>query len=235
VIEEFGSELEEVITTTAFMDKSMTSPNHSTRLVLLALAVVLPKIIFLPTLSYSQGQVAAPPKPPEIHAILEKVVHPSRVKIGDSVSARLTEPTTLRDGTKIPKGTHILGKVTEIKKKADQEGPSKLGLLFDKAQLKDGVIVQLLIALVSVAPPSEPGPMDSPGKMASSTSEMEGKGTWPNGGPSKVAEPAMQPGVSNVPDIKIASVSLKSPGTILESSKRTVYLDSGSRLLLELQ
>ena len=69
------------------------------------------------------------PASPEIHAILEKIVHPKKVKVGDAVSARMTEPTKLKDGTELPKGTHILGKVTEIKMKADKEGPSKLGLL----------------------------------------------------------------------------------------------------------
>lgn len=213
----------------------MTSlPNRAIRLILLAAVLVVSGIF---PISHAQGQAAAtsPSKPPEIYAILEKVVHPNRVKVGDSVIARMMEPTTLRDGTRIPKGTHILGKVTEIRKRADKEGPSKLGLLFDKAQLKDGKIVQLLMALVSVAPPSEPGPLDSPGTMAGSTAEMEATGSWPSTGPSKVTEAALQPGVSYVPDIKIASVSLEPPGTILESVKSTVYLDSGSRLLLLVQ
>ena len=122
----------------------MFSPNHSTRLMLLMFAFVVSRIL-LPATSYAQGQVAAtaPPKPPEIHAILEKVVHPNRIKVGGAITARMTEPTKLRDGTEIAKGTHILGKVTEIKRKADKEGPSKLGLLFDRAQLKDGRLVLL--------------------------------------------------------------------------------------------
>jgi len=213
----------------------MTSlPNRGIRLILLAATLVVPGIF---PISHAQGkaEATAPPKPPEIHAILEKVVHPSRVKVGDSVTARMTEPTKLRDGTEIPKGAHILGKVTEIKKRADKEGPSKLGLLFDKAQLKDGKIVQLPMALVGVAPPSEPGALDSPGKMAGNTADMEANRTWPNGGATKVAETVMQPGVCYLPDIKISSYSMGPPGTILESAKGTVYLDSGSRLLLQVQ
>src|SRR6516165_1483973 len=71
-----------------------------------------------------------------------------------------TEPAKLKDGTELPKGTHIVGKVTEIKLKADKEGHSKLGLLFDKAQLKDGKEVPLTMALVSVAPRWEAGGVD---------------------------------------------------------------------------
>jgi len=54
-------------------------------------------------------------------------------------------------------------------------------------------------------------------------------------GTKPVSATAMQPGVCYLPDIKIASVSLGPPGTILESAKSTVYLDSGSRLLLLVQ
>ena len=88
------------------------------------------------------------------------MVHPKKVKVGDAVEARMTEPTKLKDGTELPKGTHIVGKVTEVKMKADKEGPSKLGLLFDKAQTKDGKEVPLMMALVSVAPRWEPGGVD---------------------------------------------------------------------------
>src|ERR1035438_6438286 len=45
-----------------------------------------------------------------------------------------------------------------------------------------------------------------------------------------VSEQAMQPGVSYLQDITLASYSKAEPGTILQSTKNTVYLDSGSRL-----
>ena len=97
-------------------------------------------------LAQAQPAAAAPPASPEIHAVLEKIVHPKKVKVGDEVVARTTEPTKLKDGTELPKGTHIIGKVTDVKMKADKEGPSKLGLMFDKAQLKDGKTVPVAMA-----------------------------------------------------------------------------------------
>jgi hypothetical protein len=42
----------------------------------------------------------------------------------------------------------------------------------------------------------------------------------------------MRPGVSYIPDMTIASYSMGEPGTIVQSTKTTVFLDSGSRLLL---
>ena len=199
----------------------------------------------------TQAAATAPAASPEIHAVLEKIVHPKKVKVGDEVVARLTEPTKLKDGTELAKGTHILGKVTDIKMKADKEGPSKLGLLFDKAQLKDGKEIPLTMALVSVAPRWEPGGVDpvaaengaaSAGRVtqmsqaagrsdASGSSDTLSKGLGIRGATS-VAPEAMRPGVCYVQDMTIASYSMGEPGTILQSTKTTVYLDSGSRLLL---
>ena len=214
---------------------------------------VVAAVMSMPIISWAQGQAApaAAPVSPEIHAVLEKTVHPKKVKVGDAVEARMTEPTKLKDGTELPKGTHIIGKVTEVKMKADKEGPSKLGVLFDKAQLKDGKEVPLMLALVSVAPRWEQGGVDpvaadngaaSAGRIsqmsqaAGRTEGSAGDDTLNKGlgvrGASSVSETAMRPGVSYLQDVTIASYSMGEPGTILQSTKNTVYLDSGSRLLL---
>jgi hypothetical protein len=204
----------------------------------------------------AQNQAAAttPPASPEIHAVLEKIVHPKRLNVGDAVIARVTEPTKLKDGTELPKGTHIVGKVTMIKLKADKEGPSKLGLLFDKAQLKDGKDVPLKMALVSVAPRWEQSGADPvaaengaasvgritqlnestglPAGSAGSSTLSKGLGVR---GATPVSEQAMHPGVCYLQDVTLASYSIGEPGTILQSTKNTVYLDAGSRLLLLVQ
>jgi hypothetical protein len=202
-------------------------------------------------LAQAQAAPTAESSSPEIHAVLEKVVHPKKVKVGDEVTARMTDPTKLKDGTELPKGTKIIGKVTEVKMKADKEGPSKLGLLFDKAQLKEGKEVPLTMALVSVAPRWEQGGVDpvageNTGSSAGRVGQMSqqqgraegsaGSDTLNKGlgirGSSSASANAMRPGVSYIPDMTIASYSMGEPGTIVQSTKTTVYLDSGSRLLL---
>ena len=229
---------------------------HRTGLPGCLLLAVVAAFVAIPQVSFAQSQAAAAPPPasPEIHAVLEKLVHPKKVKVGDQVSARMTEPAKLKDGTELPKGTHIVGKVTEIKLKADKEGPSKLGLLFDKAQLKDGKGVPLTMALVSVAPRWEAGGVDpvaaenqaaSAGRVtemsqaAGRTDGSAGGDTLSKGlgirGAKSVGEDAMHPGVCYLPDTTLASYSMGEPGTILQSTKNTVYLDSGTRLLLLVQ
>lgn len=228
----------------------MWSRNCKSRL-LWAVFAVVGLVTSAPRDSSAQSQAAATPESTEIHAVLEKIIHPKRVNVGDAVTARLTEPAKLKDGTELPKGTHISGKVTEIKVKADKDGPSKLGLLFDKAQFKDGKEVSLKMALVSVAPRWEPGGVDpvaaenaasSAGRIAqlngasglpagSAGSDTLGKGLGIRGA-TPVSAQSMHPGVCYFQDMTLASYSVGEPGTILQSTKTTVYLDSGSRLLL---
>jgi hypothetical protein len=219
-------------------------------LIALAIASV---ILTAPRTSLAQGQStpSAQASSPEIHAVLDKIVHPKKAKVGDEVVARTTDATKLKDGTDLPKGTHIIGKVTELKMKADKEGPSKLGLLFDKAQLKDGKEIPITMALVSVAPRWEQGGVDpvaaeNTGSSAGRIGQMSqqqgrsesgpGNDTLSKGlgirGSSAATESAMRPGVSYIPDMTIASYSMAEPGTIVQSTKTTVFLDSGSRLLL---
>jgi len=233
----------------------MSPKNRFFYLAVLAVLMIVATVSVVKPVAFAQtpAPAAAEASSPEIHAALEKIVHPKKVKVGDEVVAKMTEPTKLKDGTELPKGTKIVGKVTEVKAKADKEGPSKLGLLFTKAQLKDGKEVPVTMALVSVAPHWEPGSVDpvaaeNTGSSAGRVSQMsqqqgrsEGsagsdtlsKGLGIRGGGSAGASPdAMRPGVCYIQDMTIASYSMGEPGTIVQSTKATVFLDSGSRLLL---
>jgi len=220
----------------------------------LAALTVVSTVVIANQVAAAQGTAAPPAQAssPEIHAVLEKIVHPKKAKVGDEVVARMTDSTKLKDGTELPKGTKIVGKVTEAKMKADKEGPSKLGLLFDKAQLKDGKEIPVTMALVSVAPRWEQGSVDpvagentgSSAGRVSQMSQQEGRSGGSGGsdtlskglgirkGSSSASADAMRPGVCYIQDMTIASYSMGEPGTIVQSTKTTVYLDSGSRLLL---
>jgi hypothetical protein len=231
----------------------MSQENRFSSPLALAVLMIVPVVFVANQVAFAQTQAAptAQASSPEIHAVLEKIVHPKKVKVGDEVVARITEPTKLKDGTELPKGTHIVGKVTEVKMKADKEGPSKLGLLFDKVQLKDGKEMPVTMALVSVAPRWEQGSVDpvaaentgSSAGRVNQMSQQQGRSEGSSGsdtlnkglgirGASSTSADAMRPGICYVPDMTIASYSMGEPGTIVQSSKTTVYLDSGSRLLL---
>ena len=204
--------------------------------------------------AYAQEKSAAAAQAtsPEIQAVLEKMIHVKKAKVGDTVSARVTVGAKLKDGTEITKGSHLIGKVTEVKSKSDVEGPARLGMLFNQAQLKDGKQVEVAMVLMSVAPPWQPGGVDvaaADNKMsgAQRTQNMNGDSTPadPTSAQSSLARgglgiraantnrdpSALQPGVSYLEDIVLKSYAMGEPGTVLESKKGAFYIDSGCRLL----
>lgn len=223
---------------------------------LVALAGVVAACLVLALTVAAQTPGAAAPASPSVEckAVLDKIVLSKKAKVGDPVSAHVTDTVKLKSGTEIPKGSHLLGKVTEVKAKADSEGPAKVGLLFDKAKLKDGTEVSIALALVSVAPRWEPSGVDqvaADNKMsgAQRTEAMSGnsaQASAPDGATGSLAnaglgiragrqshdDAAMQPGVSYLEGISIASYSSAEPGTILVAPKGSFYVDSGYRLLL---
>lgn len=196
---------------------------------------------------------AAPQFDNRVFAEFDKLVHVKRVKVGDVVTAHVTAPTKMRDGTELPKGSKLVGTITEIKVKADNEGPSKLGLLFTKVVPKNGAEIPVQVALVTVAPHNQQAsvdtlsggnPMSSTNRVAAGTTNAtlnqrstegeplsRGLGARAPASKTNLAEPDLQPGKSYLPDVVLASYSMGSPGTILESKSGAVYLDSGIRLV----
>ena len=72
---------------------------------------------------------------------------------GYAVSAKLQGKVSLSDGTELPRGTVLLGKITADD--SQQQGTSKLALRFDQARLKNGTIVPIRATIVGFATPSE--------------------------------------------------------------------------------
>jgi len=69
-----------------------------------------------------------------------------RDQSGRTVSAKLQGKVSLSDGTELPRGTVLLGKVTTDD--TQQQGTSKLALRFDQARLKNGTTVPIRATIV---------------------------------------------------------------------------------------
>ena len=187
-------------------------------------------------------------------AALDKLTHAKRVKSGDTVSAHLLAPAKLSNGTELLKGTRLVGTITDLKPKADKEGPSKMGLLFTTVEPKNGKEMTVSMVLVTVAPQTQQNDVDllSAGNPFSGGNRMQagtasntlntttnegealsrGLGARAPASHNNVASTQLQPGKSYLPDVVMVSYSTMSPGTVLESRNGSVYLDAGVRLLL---
>ena len=86
-----------------------------------------------------------------INAELTAPVDSKKAKPGDPVAARTTEPTKSNGKTLIPKGSKLVGHVTQASARAKGDSESAVGIVFDKAILKNGQEVPLNVAIQALA------------------------------------------------------------------------------------
>ncbi len=77
------------------------------------------------------------------NAALSSPIDSKKCKPGDPVNARTTEAAKSEGKTAIPKGSKLVGHVTQASARAKGESESSLGIVFDKAILKNGQEVPL--------------------------------------------------------------------------------------------
>src|SRR5437667_974606 len=85
------------------------------------------------------------------NAALSSPVDSKKCKPGDPVNARTTEAVKSEGRTVIPKGAKVVGHVTEASARAKGESESALGIVFDKAILKNGEEILLSVGIQAIA------------------------------------------------------------------------------------
>src|SRR5712691_7528342 len=85
------------------------------------------------------------------NAALSSPIDSKKCKAGDPVSAHSTEAVKSEGKTVIPKGSKLVGHVTQASARAKGESESALGIVFDKAILKNGQEIPMNVAIQAVA------------------------------------------------------------------------------------
>src|SRR6266478_6509346 len=85
------------------------------------------------------------------NAALSSPIDSKKCKPGDQVTAHTTEAAKSEGKTVIPKGSRLVGHVTQASARAKGESESALGIVFDKAILKNGQEIPLNVAIQAVA------------------------------------------------------------------------------------
>jgi hypothetical protein len=77
---------------------------------------------------------------------------------GQPLTLKTEAAVTLADGTVIPEGTKLVGRVIGVRAKTDEQAGSMVVVTFDKAELKDGktIAVRSMIRAVSGLKPAAP-------------------------------------------------------------------------------
>src|SRR5579872_6698729 len=86
-----------------------------------------------------------------MNAVLTKPVDARHAKPGDQVVAKTTSNTKAADGTTVPKGTKLIGHVTEARTYAKGHSDSALGIAFDQAEMKGGETVPFNASIQALA------------------------------------------------------------------------------------
>ena len=85
------------------------------------------------------------------NAALSSPIDSKKCKPGDPVKARTTEPGKSEGKTVLPKGSKLVGHVTRASARSEGESESALGIMFDKAILKNGQEIPLNVAIQAIA------------------------------------------------------------------------------------
>src|SRR5438105_2349465 len=85
------------------------------------------------------------------NAAMSSPVDSKKCKPGDPVNARTTEAVKSEGRTVIPKGSKVVGHVTQASARAKGESESALGIVFDKAILKNGEEIPLSVGIQAIA------------------------------------------------------------------------------------
>jgi hypothetical protein len=159
-----------------------------------------------------------------MNATLVRPVDTKKNKPGDPVTARTTNSSKSPDGTALPKGTELVGHVTQAQARSKNQPESDLGIVFDKALLKNGqevpinATIQALAAAQNTAsmagsaddPELSGGSMEGGGARAARTGIVSGGGAVGavGGATSGV------PGTAGAVTAPVADVGSRAGGTV---------------------
>jgi len=201
-----------------------------------------------------------------LNATLNSSVDSKKAKPGEQITAHTTEAVKSTDGRMIlPKGTKLIGHVTQASARGNGQEQAMLAIQFDKAVLKDKQEMPLNVTIQAIAAPPQQAPSSAyggssaggagaPGTSPSNNPSMSGsRGARPDGTPpadsypsaNSTGAPGGEPNSGGPLPANMRGVygldgvritaNASGEGTVLTSSAKNVHLDGGTRLLLAVQ
>lgn len=176
------------VTLAAFCSLTLAAQQGSTaptRAVQIAAAV--------PVQSTANAPEATNPQLRPVSGELVTRIDSKKAKSGEPVVVKTTEKATTANGVVIPKGSKIMGHITEVQPHSKENPNSRITLQFDQAQLKNGQTVQIKSVIQSVAPAA--GAASAGTQDAFGTGAPGATGMTPAASPTG-ASPAGSPGMA---------------------------------------
>lgn len=187
-----------------------------------------------------------------LNAELSDTIDARKTKLGDPVRGRASEDMKAGGLIVIPRGARLIGRVTEARAAPRSDGAARLGIEFDRAELKDGRQIPLHATFFALAAPAGAltdhgsssgggfGGGSSVGEMmnASSHTPADEQSLKPSPGAIGGLDGnglfyASSRGVFGLEDMSLEPGTTASAGcSVVLANARTVRLPSGTRMLL---
>lgn len=196
-----------------------------------------------------------------VRVTLERPLDVRKNKAGDQVIVKTAEKVKSDGHDILPKGAKIIGHLTTVKARDKEEPNSALGIIFDRALLKDGGNIPLHVFIQAVAPGQDtaiPTMSMTPATAAGTSGAMgpvtgsQTAGPTPDRNPgtpariespeSPLASPAdnmtsrgeLTPACRGVLRIEGLALAPQDPnfGSVILSRNRNIQLDLGTQMML---
>lgn len=220
---------------------------------ILAITALLP--VFNLALSQAPAAPAAQPAAQAAGVVMvakiDGKLSTKNAKAGDVISAKILKSWKLTDGTEIPKGSKITGKVSIIKSKKDGNGNSMVSFRLDEIDVKGSAAIPVHGMVVAIGPSLAPkdglgansvlgrntNPQGGTGVTAASQGTGSSNGIDPNaglGGPNVRDEDNIPLG-STMPGVSLGRHLDADWTTILQGVKEDIDLDQDVLIKVQLK
>ncbi len=184
-----------------------------------------------------------------IYAELTQTIEARKAKVGEPIAARVTLAVLSRGKVLIADGAKISGHVTEAKRRSKKNPESVLGIVFDRAELKEGGELPLALTVQAVGIGGF-----STGSMASASADPDnrysaaaalpgvsghGTGSAMTPAAAELPEAAKQPaldlgskGVIGLSNLQLEEGTETTKGSLVTATSKDVKLDHGDELVL---
>jgi hypothetical protein len=179
---------------------------------------------------------ASPPKVAKHYgsfpAKVVRTLDSSKLRKGDAIEVETAGSFKLSDGTMVPKGSKLVGHVTEAKAVSKGDPQSELAIAFDKLNLVHGKQVAVMGIVQAVFPPSDEldpritnGPMEKESGIGLSGDARTG--STDSHSKAQLAENPGSVGVQGIKNLELGK------GGLLSSKGKNVKLGTDYRLIVK--
>lgn len=157
-----------------------------------------------------------------IRCQIQSKVDTKSAKVGDTIIAKTEAKTKLKDGTEVPSGAKLIGKVTAVQSKKDGDGMSSLSIKFDQLQIKHKPPMAIQAAVIAVAPAP-----DASGDLPTSSTSMRGQGLETMGNYGRSDDGSGLPNGSTMPGVGLGDRVGTDGTTEMRGKNRDIKLSNG--------